>query len=142
MSYTKQTWNTGDTITAEKLNHMEDGIGSGGTAYDLVINTAGNVPFADGLSFAELLNNGGYAKALLQDSGTDYVESIAFVSSPAMFGNTAKVRFKFINYSNPTDIYCTSILLQEDGNYSLGDESGTYTYANGHYTFTAAGENL
>lgn len=26
MSYTKQTWNTGDVITAEKLNHMEDGI--------------------------------------------------------------------------------------------------------------------
>ena len=31
MSYTKQTWVTGDTITAEKLNHIEDGIGSGGS---------------------------------------------------------------------------------------------------------------
>lgn len=31
MAYTKQTWTTGDTITAEKLNHMEDGI-AGGTA--------------------------------------------------------------------------------------------------------------
>lgn len=27
MAYTKQTWATGDTITAQKLNHMEDGIG-------------------------------------------------------------------------------------------------------------------
>ena len=26
MSYTPTTWQTGDTITAEKLNHMEDGI--------------------------------------------------------------------------------------------------------------------
>ena len=26
MAYTKQNWNTGDTITADKLNHMEDGI--------------------------------------------------------------------------------------------------------------------
>lgn len=26
MSYTKQTWETGDTITAEKLNHIEDGV--------------------------------------------------------------------------------------------------------------------
>lgn len=26
MSYEKQTWVTGDVITAEKLNHMEDGI--------------------------------------------------------------------------------------------------------------------
>ena len=30
MSYTKQTWTRGDIITAEKLNHMEDGIASGG----------------------------------------------------------------------------------------------------------------
>lgn len=26
MAYTKQTWTNGDTITAAKLNHMEDGI--------------------------------------------------------------------------------------------------------------------
>ena len=26
MAYEKQTWNTGDVITAEKLNHMEEGI--------------------------------------------------------------------------------------------------------------------
>ena len=31
MSYTKQTWATGDTITAEKLNHMEDGINASAT---------------------------------------------------------------------------------------------------------------
>ena len=34
MSYTKQTWATGDTITAEKLNHIEDGIENiGGIVY-------------------------------------------------------------------------------------------------------------
>lgn len=26
MSYTKQTWETGDVITSEKLNHIEDGV--------------------------------------------------------------------------------------------------------------------
>lgn len=30
MAYTKQTWATGDTVTATKLNHMEDGIADGG----------------------------------------------------------------------------------------------------------------
>ena len=30
MSYEKQTWQTGDVITATKLNHMEDGIADGG----------------------------------------------------------------------------------------------------------------
>ena len=29
MAYTKQIWTNGDVITAEKLNHMEDGIKSG-----------------------------------------------------------------------------------------------------------------
>ena len=26
MAYTKNTWNTGDVVTSEKLNHIEDGI--------------------------------------------------------------------------------------------------------------------
>ena len=30
MSYTKQTWVDGDLITAEKLNHIEDGIANSG----------------------------------------------------------------------------------------------------------------
>ena len=30
MSYEKQTWTTGDVITADKMNHMEDGIANGG----------------------------------------------------------------------------------------------------------------
>ena len=31
MSYEQQNWVTGNRITAEKLNHMEEGIASGGT---------------------------------------------------------------------------------------------------------------
>lgn len=30
MAYDKQTWQTGDTVTSAKLNHMEDGIASVG----------------------------------------------------------------------------------------------------------------
>lgn len=30
MAYKKQTWVTGEVITKEKLNHMEDGIANGG----------------------------------------------------------------------------------------------------------------
>ena len=37
MSYTKQTWTTGDTVTATKLNHMEDGIAGAGGGFDIVI---------------------------------------------------------------------------------------------------------
>ena len=31
MSYEKPTWTCGETITADKLNHMEDGIAEGGS---------------------------------------------------------------------------------------------------------------
>lgn len=30
MSYEKNTWKTGDIVTSEKLNHMEEGIANGG----------------------------------------------------------------------------------------------------------------
>lgn len=36
MSYIKQTWTRGDTITADKLNHMEDGIANNGSF--LIVN--------------------------------------------------------------------------------------------------------
>lgn len=34
MSYDKYTWQTGETITAEKMNHIEDGIAEGGGSDD------------------------------------------------------------------------------------------------------------
>lgn len=60
MSYTKQTWATGDTITAAKLNHMEDGI-AGAITPDLVVRVDGvmmniyrNFTKQSGLTAAEL----------------------------------------------------------------------------------------
>lgn len=37
MSYEKQTWQTGDTVTSAKLNHMEDGIAAGGSGGGLLV---------------------------------------------------------------------------------------------------------
>ena len=39
MSYTPYTWQTGDTITAARLNNMEDGIAASG--YDAVFKISG-----------------------------------------------------------------------------------------------------
>ena len=38
MSYDKQTWQTGDVITANKLNHIEDGIAGAGGGGVLVVS--------------------------------------------------------------------------------------------------------
>ncbi len=37
MAYTKQTWKTGEVITEEKLNHMEDGIAGASGEQSVVI---------------------------------------------------------------------------------------------------------
>ena len=34
MAYTKNTWNTGDIVSSQKLNHMEDGIAG---AYEVMV---------------------------------------------------------------------------------------------------------
>lgn len=49
MAYEKTEWKNGDTITAEKLNHMEDGIAEGGGSGGelLVVNA---VPESEGSS--------------------------------------------------------------------------------------------
>ena len=36
MSYTPKTWNCGDTITAEDLNHIEQGIANAGGGVQLL----------------------------------------------------------------------------------------------------------
>lgn len=38
MAYEKQTWVTGEVITKEKLNHMEDGIANGGGVFVIGVN--------------------------------------------------------------------------------------------------------
>ena len=51
MSYEKQTWQTGDVITANKLNHMEDGIAGSVDAF--VVNvTATPILNGNGYTFA------------------------------------------------------------------------------------------
>ena len=37
MSYTPNTWQTGDTVTAEKLNHMETGIGNAANPFVVML---------------------------------------------------------------------------------------------------------
>ena len=57
MSYTPTNWQTGDTITAEKLNKLEEGVAAVSN-YDLVFTTTSDSKTADGLSFEELYQKG------------------------------------------------------------------------------------
>lgn len=48
MAYTKTTWNTGDTITAEKLNNLESGVaaanGEATTSVPGLVKQMANIP--------------------------------------------------------------------------------------------------
>lgn len=43
MAYNKTTWKTGDTITAEKLNHAEQGIADASTALIVNVSVSGEL---------------------------------------------------------------------------------------------------
>lgn len=42
MSYVKQTWATGDVVTAEKMNYIENGIANAGGVFIIQKTTSGN----------------------------------------------------------------------------------------------------
>ena len=68
MAYTKQTWSCGDTITDEKMNHMENGIANA-VEYDLIIK-------GDYASIVAKLRDGGVVTGVAYTSspyGDDYI---------------------------------------------------------------------
>ena len=85
MAYEKQTWNTGDIITAEKLNHMEDGInGNTDSASGLVlhITQVGNTEMRLDKTYSEILSamlSGTYV-VLVAGNGAEIVEVHPIVS--------------------------------------------------------------
>ena len=100
MSYSKQTWATGDTVTAEKLNHMEDGIegaGGGGGA-------------------------GGMAVIPLEMSGTDTQTSLTWseIKDIVESGNAAVLRFSYEEegFFQIMDYHVINVML-ESGTYSI-----------------------
>ncbi len=57
MSYIKQTWVDGDIVTAEKMNHIEDGIEAGGVdTTGVLFVTIGALPNATGYEFSLTYN--------------------------------------------------------------------------------------
>lgn len=73
MSYTKQTWQTGDTITAEKLNHIEDGVDN----VNRHLNDLDSDMYGENINYnifgANALSQGGF--------GTGGIEQSTFIQS-------------------------------------------------------------
>ena len=133
MSYAKQTWQTGDTITAEKLNHMEDGIAAAGGEYDFVLDTRDSdmPPTAAGKSVSDLfdmVNDGELPNVLaLQSGGVDKIVSFLTndVNNIQTFMFFWGEEFSAIN---------------SDGTATIASDPYTFTYdsATKEYTFAFA----
>lgn len=139
MAYEKQTWETGDTITAAKLNHMEDGIGAGGSGYDIVFHEVtpeeGNPTVTgEGISPSEALTkiaNGEHVALLF----TGEVAGQCVTMIPTFVVNESNTLSFFGLVGNTIGmIYLdtTSAILFD---YSMYDIS----YSDGVYTFTFTG---
>ena len=121
MSYTPTTWATGDTVTATKLNKLENGVASAG-GYDLVfklnderLDVASSVTVESGsyASAAAKFNNGGYATALVygnRSNGDAYTYTPFFVE----YNRYVEGDPEIIVYITNTDYECW-ITLTSDG---------------------------
>jgi len=129
MSYTKQTWAGGDTVTSAKLNHMEDGIAGAGP--DLVFEVDSTDPsqvtsatlisgsYADA---AAKVNDGGYLTAHVYTTFDDPYEKDTIT-----FGVVYCAHFNFIS---DEDVYAyvkftdgnveQGISLHDDGTITIG----------------------
>lgn len=103
MSYSKTTWKTGDTITAQLLNHAEDGIAANDAAiaaipaglqlygpyygFATATVTAGNTEYID-LDNYEILNGSTVTFPNPNDGGETFVSSVV-TSGGAVTGFSA-----------------------------------------------------
>lgn len=74
MSYIKQTWVTGEVITADKLNHMEEGISAANGAHLKSLNIVNNTS-AD-LTLYNVIVDGYWNEKTVSSSGTEVVQYV------------------------------------------------------------------
>lgn len=121
MAYEKQTWETGEVITAEKLNHIEDGIMENGSGNNLIIlpfTEAGNT-IVTTLTYSDITDvyakyQSGDAVALTIDMEGESNRATLFVTS---------IQYNAAEYGNPEqyDVLATGI-------YSMADPNNTFVY--------------
>lgn len=97
MSYTPNTWATGDTITAAKLNNIENGIANGGWDAIIRLTHAENSGPDDGDNITPSIVDGTYAElvAKLQDGGCPCI-LVEYVNP--FFGRNYAAPMAFVAY--------------------------------------------
>lgn len=122
MSYTPTTWATGDTITAAKLNNMEDGIANAGGGWDAIIRLthAENSAYDAAAEITPSIVDGTYADlaAKIQDGGCPCI--LVEYANP-FFGKYYAAPMGFVTY-------CTESVI-------LIDIAGFFSFSGSGFSF-------
>lgn len=131
MSYTPTNWQTGDTITAEKLNKLENGVAALSN-YDIVFKKTYDSVTADGLSVEELYQKGAEnLNAVLITDGESARNPFSY--SLYIEDGVTYVSFEFLAMGGGETIINR---IGTDGTAYIFNNDATFTYSNGHYVFT------
>ena len=136
MSYEKHTWETGETITAEKLNNLEDGVSGNNSDLFMLVNAEtvdNNTLTAIDKTFDEIANfiiNGGIAMMRLVNKNPNapywaaYYLSIKY--SPLDFSpqiGVESIYFQYIEYTNilvsNVTLHIMNVILNSDGSNTI-----------------------
>jgi len=152
MSYTPTIWNTGDIITAEKLNKLEGGV-SNLYNYDLIIrseydNDSGhNLLTGSGLSVNELVakatNEEPISAYYVQTSDTGYDTQIKYVGGNATvdYSNNDSSGYIKLEITSRITLDFQDLGTEYECLYAPNGNVYTYTYnsTTKEYTFTLNG---
>lgn len=90
MAYEKQTWVTGEVITKEKLNHMEDGIANGGGgSFVIGVDQETGALNKTWKEIHDALISGQYVVCVLDDGGTVYLYRVEMTQMLRPMGSSS-----------------------------------------------------
>lgn len=122
MSYTKQNWQTGDVITANKLNHIEDGIdiipdirivNIEVSTSDMIDFTVQSVDQSFETIFDGIVENNEIWYGHVTSRYGDYFQTISIPLSALNMG-VDRVLGKYVYMDNVTGVKCYSFLMQSN----------------------------
>lgn len=120
MAYTPINWQTGDTITAEKMNKMDNGWGVSSTQLfsESVTTVAGQPAPTCTLTYAEYIDASSVAVTF---DGTDYIVQANDDNGAHIYGEIGSQGPSFANYP-----FCI-VSVQNGPNMLYTETAGTYT---------------
>lgn len=138
MAYTKQVWNCGDTITADKMNHIEEGIENAQNGYECIEGwtTLTDESVTTTLGEGDTVASGGlaYSEPITADTikvtfnGTEYTVPAVTETAPAPFGTIYRYGAQLSDELGDYDFstYPFSIASSPVSNAFATETAGTY----------------